>query len=83
MSILFVNHSEETAIYPRTIREVAEAQTKDKTLDKLTLLENTNLSLLKRFRFFAKMTSLSSHENYNSMQQNGITTTCNIQEQHV
>ncbi len=51
MNFVFVNHSKETAIYPLTVREIAEAQTKDKMLEKLTLLkkykpqlnENTNV----------------------------------------
>ena len=37
--IVFANCSKETAIYPLTVREIAEAQTKDKMLGKLTLLE--------------------------------------------
>ena len=33
MKFVFVNSSEETAIYPLKVREIAEAQTKDKMLD--------------------------------------------------
>ena len=39
MNFVFANCSKETAIYPLMVREIAEAQTKDKMLDKLTLLE--------------------------------------------
>ena len=46
-------------------------------------LRNTNLSLSKTFKFSVKMAKLSPQRNYKSRQQNGITTTCNIQEQHV
>ncbi len=43
MNFVFANCSEETAIYPLTVWEIAEAQPKDKTLDKLTSLEKSKL----------------------------------------
>ncbi len=39
MNFVFANRSEEIAIYPLTVREIEQAQPKDKTLDKLTSLE--------------------------------------------
>eukprot|EP00804_Cyclotella_cryptica_P006700 CCRYP_008641-RA/>CCRYP_008641-RA protein AED:0.32 eAED:0.30 QI:0/-1/0/1/-1/1/1/0/549 len=39
MNFVFANRSEENAIYPLTVREIAAAQQTDKTLNKLSLLE--------------------------------------------
>ena len=39
INFVFVNHSKETAIYPLTVQEIAEAQTNDKMLEKLTFLK--------------------------------------------
>ena len=39
MNFVFANRSEETAIYPLTVQEIAAAQQTDETLDKLNLLE--------------------------------------------
>ena len=65
MNFVFANRSEETAIYPLTVREIAEDQTKDKTLEKLTLLKKYKPQLIfKIFKFSVKMANLSSQGNY-------------------
>jgi len=46
MNFVFTNRSEETAIYPLTVREIAEAQTKEKMLERLTLLEKYKTQLI-------------------------------------
>ncbi len=43
---MFVNHSAETAIYPLTVREISEAQTKDKLLKKHTLFKKYKPQLI-------------------------------------
>ncbi len=68
MNFVFANRSKETAIYPLTVREIAEAQIKDNTLENLTLLKIYKLSLLKILKFSVKMANLSSQRNYKSMQ---------------
>ena len=46
MNFVFEKCSEETVIYPLTVRAVAGAQTKDKMLHKLTLLEKYKSQLI-------------------------------------
>ena len=54
MNFVFANRGEETAIYPLTVREIAEAQTKDKMLDKLTLLEKYKPQLVEDIQVLCK-----------------------------
>ena len=68
MNFVFANRSDKTAIYPLTVREIAIAQTKDKTLDKLTLLENYNTRLVENTHVLCKEANLSSQRNYKSVQ---------------
>ncbi len=68
MNFVFANCSKVTAIYPLIVGEIAEAQTKDTTLEKLTYSRNTNLSLLIKFKFSVKMAHLPSQLNYKSGQ---------------
>ncbi len=46
MNFVFANCGKETAIYPLAVREIAEAQTKDKILNKLTLIEKYKSQLI-------------------------------------
>ena len=39
MNFVFANRNEEDAIYPLTVKEIAQSQSSDKTLEKLTKLE--------------------------------------------
>ncbi len=49
LNVVFVNHSEEDEIYPLTVKEIADAQQVDQTLQKekdkykINLIENTNV----------------------------------------
>ncbi len=54
MNFVFENRSEETAIYPLTVQVIAEAQTKDKTLDKLTSLEKYKPQLVEDIQVLCK-----------------------------
>ena len=54
MTFVFDNHSKETAIYPLTVLEISEAQTKDKMLDKLTSLEKYNPQLIEDVQVLCK-----------------------------
>ena len=54
MNFVFANRSEETAIYPLTVREIATAQTRDNTLNKLTLLENYKTRLVENTNVLCK-----------------------------
>ncbi len=64
MNFVFANHSKETVIYPLTVQEIAEAQTKDKTLDKLTLLEKYKPQLVEDVQV---LSNLSFQRNYKSV----------------
>ncbi len=46
MNFVFANRSKETAIYPLTVWEIAEAQTKDTTLNRLMLIEKYKPQLI-------------------------------------
>ena len=54
MNVVIANHSKEAAIYPLTVREITEAQTKDKTLEKLTLLERYKPQLIEGIQVLCK-----------------------------
>ncbi len=54
LNLAFANRSKETAIYPLTVREIAETQTKDKTLDKHTLLEKYKPQLVEDVQVLCK-----------------------------
>ena len=54
MNFVFANRSKQTAIYPLTVREIAEAQTKDKMLDKLTSLEKYKPQLVEDVQVLCK-----------------------------
>eukprot|EP00804_Cyclotella_cryptica_P003878 CCRYP_015771-RA/>CCRYP_015771-RA protein AED:0.45 eAED:0.45 QI:0/-1/0/1/-1/1/1/0/112 len=54
MNLVFANRSEENAIYPLTVREIAAAQHTDKTLDKLSLLEAYKPQLVENVQVLCK-----------------------------
>eukprot|EP00804_Cyclotella_cryptica_P007762 CCRYP_001368-RA/>CCRYP_001368-RA protein AED:0.24 eAED:0.47 QI:0/0/0/1/1/1/2/0/781 len=54
MNYVFANPSEEKAIYPLTVREIAAAQQTDKTLDKLSLLEAYKPQLVENVQVLCK-----------------------------
>eukprot|EP00804_Cyclotella_cryptica_P026664 CCRYP_019080-RA/>CCRYP_019080-RA protein AED:0.46 eAED:0.81 QI:0/-1/0/1/-1/1/1/0/81 len=54
MNFVFDNRSEENAIYPLTVREIAAAQQTDKTLDKLSLLEAYKPQLVENVQVLCK-----------------------------
>ena len=54
MNFVFANHREETAIYPLIVRDITEAQTKDKTLEKLTLFEKYKPQLIEDIQVLLK-----------------------------
>ena len=54
MNFVFANHSKETAIYPFTFSEITEAETKEKTLEKFTLLEKYKPQLLEDVQVLCK-----------------------------
>eukprot|EP00804_Cyclotella_cryptica_P013229 CCRYP_007012-RA/>CCRYP_007012-RA protein AED:0.47 eAED:0.29 QI:0/-1/0/1/-1/1/1/0/158 len=55
MNFVFANRSEENAIYPLTVREIAAAQHTDKTLDKLlSLLEAYKPQLVENVQVLCK-----------------------------
>ncbi len=54
MNFVFVNRSEETAINPLTINELAEAQAKHKMLTKLTFLKTYKPHLIEDFQVLCK-----------------------------
>ncbi len=54
MNFAFVNRSKETAIYPLAVKEIAEAQTKDETLEKLTQLEKCKHYLVENTQVLCK-----------------------------
>ncbi len=68
MNFVFAYCSKVTAIYPLIVQEIAEAQTKDKMLDKLTLLEKYKPQLVEDSKFCVRMANLSSQENCKSEQ---------------
>ena len=54
MNIVFAKRSKETAIYPLIVWEIAEAQTKEKMLNKLTLLEKYKPQLVEDIQVLCK-----------------------------
>eukprot|EP00804_Cyclotella_cryptica_P029197 CCRYP_005341-RD/>CCRYP_005341-RD protein AED:0.37 eAED:0.37 QI:0/0/0/1/0/0/5/0/743 len=54
MNFVFANRSEQNAIYPLTVREIAAAQHTDKTLDKLSLLEAYKPQLVENVQVLCK-----------------------------
>ena len=54
MNFVFANRSKETAIYPLSVREIAEAQTKDKTVEKLTLFEKYKPQLIEEIKVLCR-----------------------------
>eukprot|EP00804_Cyclotella_cryptica_P018016 CCRYP_008297-RA/>CCRYP_008297-RA protein AED:0.37 eAED:0.73 QI:0/0/0/1/1/1/2/0/202 len=54
MSFVFANRSEENAIYPLIVREIAAAQQMDKMLDKLSLLEAYKPQLVENVQVLCK-----------------------------
>ena len=54
INFVFVNHSEEMTNYPFAVREIADAQTMDKILDKLTMLEKYKLQLVEDIQVLCK-----------------------------
>eukprot|EP00804_Cyclotella_cryptica_P026448 CCRYP_008104-RB/>CCRYP_008104-RB protein AED:0.55 eAED:0.76 QI:0/0/0/1/0/0/4/0/181 len=54
MNFAFANRSEENAIYPLTVREIAAAQHTDKTLDKLSRLEKYKPQLVENVQVLCK-----------------------------
>ncbi len=54
MQVVFANHIKTTAIYPLAVREIAKAQTQDKMLDKLTLLEKYKPQLIEDVQVLCK-----------------------------
>ncbi len=82
MNFVFANHCDETAIYPLTVSEIVEAQSMDKMLKKLTLLEKYKPQLIEDIQVLCKDGKLVILQEH-IMQLNGITTTYNIQGQLV
>ncbi len=54
MNFVLENHSEEHAIYPITVREIADAQSKDKRLEQLTQLEKYKPQLVESIQVLCK-----------------------------
>ena len=54
MNFVFANCSKETAIYPLTVWEIAETQTKDKSLNKHRLLKKYKTQLVEDTQVLCK-----------------------------
>ena len=67
MNFVSVACSKKYANYLLTVREMAEVQSMDKVLKRLSLIK-TNLNYFNTFRSFVKMANLSSQRNYSSVQ---------------
>ncbi len=53
-NFVFASRSEETAIYPLTVQEITQSQTKDDTFEKLTLLEKYKPQLTEDIQVLCK-----------------------------
>ena len=81
MNLVFANQNKEDAIYPLTTREIAEAQQQDNNLKTQAEKEGcfTPHSWSKISKNSVTREKWLYQKAYNTMQELGFTTTCNIQ----
>eukprot|EP00804_Cyclotella_cryptica_P014632 CCRYP_012682-RA/>CCRYP_012682-RA protein AED:0.35 eAED:0.34 QI:0/-1/0/1/-1/1/1/0/372 len=81
INLVFANRSDEDVIYPLTVKEIAQAQTTDATLEKLSKHDKHSTQLVED-TYYVKMAEWSSPKHFKIEQLAGIITTCSILDTH-
>ena len=82
MNFVFANRAEESEIYPLTVREIAEAQKDDTSMERLAKKRKYSTQLVEDTKVLCRETSLLSPRHSNIVQFNGIIIICNTLDIH-